>query len=88
MKKIFIDNQLVQKLQHKKRRIRTKSRSSVVVKSMLRRRIFVYNGRSFRYLRIRRDMLGFKLGSFVHTVKMGKLIHLTKKNLKKKKRRK
>jgi len=63
---------------------RTFSRSSTILKSFVNHRIDVYNGRRFRKILIQSHHVGFKLGQFVFTKKMGKSIHNSIRNAKKK----
>ncbi len=43
------------------------SRSSVIPQSLIGFMVFVHNGKVFKKLRITRDKVGFKFGSFVNT---------------------
>jgi small subunit ribosomal protein S19 len=85
---VFINNNLLKTLVRKKYQVylRTKSRSSTIIPTMIGRTIFVYNGKQYRALTINSVMVGTKLGEYIDTTKTGRSIHLTKKNLKKKKR--
>ena len=43
------------------------SRSSVIPQSLIGFTVFVHNGKVFKKLKITRDKVGFKFGSFVNT---------------------
>jgi ribosomal protein S19 len=68
--------------------ILTHKRDSQITVDMIGMDIFVYNGQGYQVLHIIDDMVGYKLGSFVFTTKMGNSIHNTKKNKKKYKNKK
>lgn len=48
----------------------------------------VYNGKSFTTINFKSDMIGYNLGQFVFTKRLGKIIHNTERNKKRKKRKK
>jgi len=49
---------------------------------------FVHSGKEFAKIIVREEMIGHKFGEFAITTKIGSAIHLSKKNLKKKRRKK
>jgi len=62
----------------------THSRSTTVLKSFVGHRIGLYNGKKVTKMNIEPHMVGFKLGQFIFTKKMGVSIHNSIKNAKKK----
>jgi small subunit ribosomal protein S19 len=62
----------------------TKSRSSTIVSNFVNRIISVYNGKTFKRIKIKENMIGHKLGEFVLTKNLGSSIHNSEKNRKKK----
>lgn len=62
----------------------TKSRSSTIVYNFVNRIISVYNGKTFKRIKIKENMIGHKLGEFVLTKNLGSSIHNSEKNRKKK----
>lgn len=62
----------------------TRQRDLVLDKKLLKKRLFVYNGKTDKYLSLNRSMLGTKVGAFVPTKKMGKAIHDSERSRKRK----
>jgi len=62
----------------------TKKRSLIITPQLLKKYIYVYNGHGFVGLLITQKMLGKKLGDFSPTCHMGKNIHNSERNRKKK----
>ena len=67
----------------KKSNIQTQSRSSTIVDSFIGKTLNIYNGKRFLHLNINAQMIGFKLGCFIFTKKLGKSIHNSLNNRKK-----
>nr|ADD25167.1 ribosomal protein S19 [Didymium iridis]ADD25168.1 ribosomal protein S19 [Didymium iridis] len=63
--------------------VHTTSRSSVIINSFIGKTIAVHDGRSSVRIEIKPDMVGFKLGCFVFTKKLGQSIHNSEHNRKK-----
>jgi len=59
--------------------IRTKSRSSYILPYLVGKTIKVYNGKTYVPIRVKEEMVGYKLGEFVLT----RLRHVYKKKSKK-----
>ena len=76
----FIKYSLLMKILKNKNRtiIRTKSRSSTILNSFIGLTIYIYNGKRFNKLIITEKMVGYKLGEFAFTRKLGN-IHKIKK---------
>lgn len=85
----FIELKLFKDLK-KLKNIKTKSRTSTIVPSMLGKIIHVYSGRYYIPLEINEDMVGFKLGSFIFTrlphIHKNKNKNVNKKGKKRKKK--
>jgi len=64
--------------------LQTTSRSSVITSNFAGRTIAVHDGRLSQRLYIKSEMVGFKLGCFVFTKKLGPSIHNSERNRKKK----
>jgi small subunit ribosomal protein S19 len=62
----------------KKKNIQIWSRSSVISKNFLNKRVAVYNGKSFIFLFIKDKHIGFKFGYFSFTRKFLKKINKKK----------
>jgi|ERR1700758_5012966 len=62
----------------------TKSRNSTIIEEFVGKIISVYNGKTYVRVKVRPKMVGFKLGAFSFTKKMGKSVHNSDKNAKKK----
>lgn len=69
-----------------RKKVRTKNRSSVITEKMLGSIVSLYNGKRYYPIAIVKKMLGHKLGEFVFTKLLGKSIHSSIKNKKKKKK--
>jgi small subunit ribosomal protein S19 len=69
-----------------KKKVRTKNRSSVITEKMIGTIVSLYNGKRYVPVAIVKNMLGHKLGEFVFTKLLGKSIHSSVKNKKKKKK--
>lgn len=79
-KGFFVDYSISpEKIAIKKNYFKVWSRSTTILKSLLNKTIYVYNGKKFEKLYITSDMLGFKVGDFVFTRK-----YVFEKNLKRK----
>ena len=63
--------------------VQTHSRSSTIIPPFIGRTIAVYTGKRAKRILIKENMLGYKLGSFVFTKKLGKSIHNSEHNRKK-----
>jgi small subunit ribosomal protein S19 len=63
--------------------IQTNSRSSTIVNAFIGRTIAVYSGNKSQRLDITEAMVGYKLGCFSFTKKLGKSIHNSEHNRKK-----
>jgi len=63
------------------------SRNTFISSILLNKRVRVYNGKKFLFLRIKKTMLGFKLGEFCVTKALGYTIHQKKKKKKSSKRK-
>jgi ribosomal protein S19 len=62
----------------------TKSRSSVIAKPFIGKVLSIYQGKFSKRIRITKRMKGHHLGEFSFTKKMGKSIHNSERNRKKK----
>ncbi|RYX78196.1 30S ribosomal protein S19 [bacterium] len=69
-----------------RKKVRTKNRSSVITEKMIGSIVSLYNGKRYTPIAIVKKMLGHKLGEFVFTKSLGKSIHSSVKNKKKKKK--
>lgn len=69
-----------------RKKVRTKTRNSVITEKMIGSIVSLYNGKRYYPIAIVRKMLGHKLGEFVYTKILGKSIHSSAKNKKKKKK--
>jgi len=63
--------------------IRTRSRSSTVIEPFIDKTIMVHAGKRSHQVVITAEMVGFKLGCFAFTKKMGSSIHNSERNRKK-----
>lgn len=63
--------------------IKTDSRSSTIVPRFVGATISVHTGKRIKKLTIEEKMVGYKLGAFVFTKKLGKSIHNSEHNRKK-----
>jgi ribosomal protein S19 len=63
--------------------IRTASRSSTIISPFVGKTIAVYNGKRPKHIDIKPEMIGYKLGCFVFTKKLGVSIHNSEHNRKK-----
>jgi len=70
-RKFYKENSDINEL-NKSNKIKTRSRSSIISKEIIGSTILVYNGKTYIPLRINKDILGYKLGEFVLTRKLGK----------------
>ena len=61
----------------------TKSRSSTIIEPFVGKCIAVYNGKRSKRVYITEEKIGYKLGCFSFTKKMGKSIHNSEHNRKK-----
>jgi ribosomal protein S19 len=61
-------------------------RNLIIIKELIGLRIAVYNGRHMHSFMVKPQMVGFPLGSFSLTKKLGYKIHLKKKKNKKRKK--
>jgi len=61
----FVDNHIIKEIKSKK--IKTWSRSSVILPSFINKTFEVYNGKKFNSVLITTDMVGLKLGEFSPT---------------------
>jgi len=57
-------------------------RNLLISTILLNRRVKIYNGKKYLFLRIKKTMLGFKLGEFCVTKALGYTIHKKKKKKK------
>jgi small subunit ribosomal protein S19 len=64
--------------------IQTTSRSSVITSNFVGKILAIHNGRVSKRILIKPEMVGFKLGCFVFTKKLGPSIHNSDRNRKKK----
>ena len=71
----FVDYQLLDKIIDNKTRtiIQTKSRSSTILQSFIGLVIAVYTGRVYNNVYIDEKMVGYKLGEFSFTRKLGRI---------------
>jgi len=60
----------------------TLPRNLLISTILLNKRVKIYNGKKFLFLRIKKTMLGFKLGEFCVTKALGYTIHKKKKKKK------
>ena len=80
--KIFLTNKRsITKNEKNKKNLKTYKRASYILPEYLDHIIYVYNGMSFKKLRITEDMIGTKFGQYVFTRKICK--HKIKKVIKK-----
>lgn len=82
MKLPFLDQKL-SLLALNKKKIRTKSRDSVINENMVGTIMSIYNGKRYYPVAIVKKMIGHKLGEFVYTKMLGKSIHSSARNKKK-----
>lgn len=68
----FLSKDLLRKLKRKETDLKTHSRASVICSEMLDLTIKVHNGKSYFPLRIKKEIIGFRLGEFIFTRKRGK----------------
>lgn len=61
-----------------------RNRDSIIDRKLLKARVFVHNGKTDRFVKITRNLIGTKLGTLSMTKKMGKSIHDSAKNRKRK----
>ena len=70
-RKIYISNEVYIKIQKMKegklKVIKTRDRRSIIMPEMIGMRVQVYNGKDYKEIFIKEDMVGFCLGSFVPT---------------------
>lgn len=71
----------------KEKVILTDKRDTIITTSLLKKRLFVYNGKTHKYVQTSKSLLGYNLGSFSITKKLGKAIHDSAKNRKMNKKR-
>ena len=55
------------------------NKNSIILPYIVGQKISIYNGKNFIDLKITDKMVGFKLGNFVFTRKVGKIHNLSKK---------
>ena len=84
-KPIYQDYALFRKLKNNQIQIKIWSRASTITKNYLNKKVYVYNGKFFISLYIKKEMVGYKFGEFVYTKKGGYSIHKKKKKNKKNK---
>jgi ribosomal protein S19 len=68
--------------------ILTNKRDSIITSNLLNKKLFVYNGKTHVYVKVNKTLLGKSLGALSVTKKLGKSIHDSLKNRKKKKKNK
>lgn len=83
MKLPFTESKLLS-LTETKRKIRTKSRSSMITEKMVGIVMSIYNGKRYIPVMVVPKMIGHKLGEFSYTKRLGKSIHSSVRNKKKK----
>ena len=79
--KFNYDIQLYKQILQNKKNLKTYKRASYILQEYLDHIIYVYNGMSFKKVRITEDMIGTKFGQYVFTRKICK--HKIKKVIKK-----
>lgn len=62
------------------------NRRIVISKNDIGKEVHVYNGKHFLVVKITRRSIGYRLGQFIFTKRMGRNIHIIKRKKKKKKR--
>ena len=81
----FIDNKLLMNLIIAKNKnintLYTRSRSSVITFDFMNFTIYIYNGKNYFPIKIKENMLGYKLGDFIFTKKR---MQFRKKKIKRK----
>jgi ribosomal protein S19 len=65
-----------------------RNRNQIITKKMINCGIFLYNGKKDTYVKSRKNQIGLKIGTLVATKKMGKNIHDSVRNKKKKNKQK
>ena len=65
------EKKLIEKINSGKRKLKTHCRDMVVLPSMVGKRIEVYNGKAFTPINIIEEMIGYRLGEFAPTRKIG-----------------
>jgi len=75
----FVDYNLFINILKKKKYIKTRSRSTIILPNFIGLTISVYNGCRYKNLHITEKMIGHKLGEFVFTRKVGKIHTINKK---------
>jgi ribosomal protein S19 len=60
-------------------------RRIIITKSDIGKEVYVYNGKRFLLVKITRRTVGYRLGQFVFTKRLGRTIHIVKRKKKKKK---
>jgi ribosomal protein S19 len=66
----------------------TRRRNFTVVPELIKKDMFVYNGKKSIYIQPAKSHLGHKLGMFAPTKKLGKEIHDSERNRKRKNKKK
>jgi ribosomal protein S19 len=66
--------------------IRTMDRATQITKRMVGITYEVNNGKGWWAIKVNNTMVGYRVGQFIDTKKLGPTIHHTKKNLKKKRK--
>ncbi len=61
----------------------TKCRSCIIPNNFIGHVLSVYDGKKFKRIKIKEEMVGFRLGEFVYTKKLGSSIHNSERNKKK-----
>lgn len=74
----FINLKFFKKILKKKKYIKTNSRSTIIIPSFIGITIKIHNGIRYKTLYITEKMVGFKLGEFSFTRKVGKIHNLDK----------
>ena len=65
------EQKLMDKINKGKKKLRTHCRDMIVVPNMLDKKIEIYNGKTFAPVLISNEMLGYRLGEFAPTRKIG-----------------
>ena len=66
-KKIFISNDILDSVLRGNKLIRTRSRSTTIIKEFIGLTFSIYNGKNYTSILIKDNMVGSKLGEFAYT---------------------
>jgi ribosomal protein S19 len=83
---VYVNSQIMDVMRGNPISIRTMDRATLITNRMIGMSYEVHTGREWEEIIVNETMVGYRVGQFVNTKKLGPTIHHTKKNLKKKRK--